>query len=97
MGCAGAKYVRLYASSETPYLYVDRLANKSKGGAYSTRSQGNISLVDVEAPDMEKFPLFSQACFTETVLMPGDALYIFAKCWHFVRSLTTKTSVNFWF
>jgi len=84
--------VRLYARSQTPYLYADQ----GGGGAY-TRAQGNVSAVDVERPDLAGHPLFATAVYTETVLGPGDALYIPAKHWHFVRGLSTSISVNFWF
>lgn len=60
-------------------------------------TQGNTSLVEVEAPDATRFPLFASATYTETILRPGDTLFIPRKCWHYVRSLSTSISVNFWF
>jgi hypothetical protein len=30
----------------------------------------------VEAPDLDRYPLFQQAAFTELVLGPGDMLFI---------------------
>ncbi len=32
----------------------------------------------------------------ETVLGPGDGLYIPARHWHYVRALSPSISVNFW-
>ena len=84
---AGTKYVRLYAEAESSKLYP--------GGG--EESQGNISRVDVERPDGDAFPLFQGALYTETYLKEGDALFIPKGTWHYVRSLTTSISVNFWF
>lgn len=33
-----------------------------------------MSLVDVEAPDDARFPLFKDAVYTEAILGPGDAV-----------------------
>jgi lysine-specific demethylase 8 len=55
-----------------------------------------ISLVAVEAPDFQLFPLFARAKYAETVLGPGDMLFIPKGTWHHVRSLTTSFSINFW-
>lgn len=38
-----------------------------------------MSLVDVEAPDLARFPLFRDAKFTEVVVGPGDAVRCFAR------------------
>lgn len=92
---AGAKYVRLYARQEGSKLYADTAVRV--GGTYSARSQGNISQVSVEAPDLQRFPKFADAQYTHAVVRPGDVLFIPARCWHFVQALTTSISVNFWF
>jgi hypothetical protein len=155
----GFKYVRLYPPSNTPFLYrsnapwesqrrwpsADTEADAPAGSA----PQGTISLVDVENPDLARFPLFEQAQYMETVLVrrrlrarlrtppppplpqqlswcrraattaerlrtaaapasaaaltrraaqgPGDALYIPAGCWHFVKSLSVSASISFVF
>eukprot|EP00898_Chlorokybus_atmophyticus_P003510 jgi/Chlat1/415/Chrsp10S01512 len=86
----GYKYVRLYARSESMRLY----ASESKGG-YG--AQGNISNVDPEAPDYDKYPTFKDAIYLEVVLGPGDTLFIPGRVWHYVRSLTPSFSVSFMF
>mmetsp|Transcript_3836 Transcript_3836/g.9847 ORF Transcript_3836/g.9847 Transcript_3836/m.9847 type:complete len:435 (-) Transcript_3836:264-1568(-) len=88
---AGYKYVRLYAQRESRRLYVD------KESSSSTCKQHNISKVDPENPDFELYPLFNDAEYLDAVLGPGDMLFIPSKCWHYVRSLSTSISVNFWF
>ena len=87
---AGFKYVRLYAPAETPRLYVNR---EGRG----TSAQGNVSRLRVEEPDAARFPLATDARYTECILAPGDLLFIPQRHWHYVRSLTTSFSMNFWF
>ena len=87
---AGFKYVRLYSPDQTPKLYVNR---QGRG----TSAQGNISRLRVEEPDFTRFPLAATAQYTECILGPGDMLFIPERHWHYVRSLTTSFSMNFWF
>jgi hypothetical protein len=61
-----------------------------------TTSQRNISAVDVERADLERFPLFAHARHYDTVLGPGDMLFIPHGWWHYVRALTVSMSINFW-
>ncbi|KAF9412948.1 hypothetical protein BGZ94_000872 [Podila epigama] len=58
---------------------------------------GNTSQVDVENPDLGRYPRFAQAQYVETVLNPGELLYIPFEWWHYIRSLSTSFSVSFWF
>jgi hypothetical protein len=85
----GAKYVRLYSPSETSKLYV---GSKSAYGL-----QGNMSEVNCEQEDWQQHPLAKEATYTEVLLLPGDCLYIPARTWHYIRSLSTSVSINFWF
>ena len=89
----GHKYVRLYAPAQSGKLYQDQRGHEGM----ATRSQGNLSQVDVGNVDAERFPLFEQAPFLDAVLRPGDVLYIPSRWWHYVRSLSTSCSCNFWF
>ncbi|XP_064599314.1 lysine-specific demethylase 8-like [Liolophura sinensis] len=81
----GEKYIQLYPEDQTKCLYP-----------HSGRLLSNTSQVDVENPDLEKFPEFPKAHFSECVLRPGQMLYIPPKCWHYVRSLDVSFSVSFW-
>ena len=87
----GYKRIRLYPSSQTPYLYP-----KEAGGG-GVDAQGNVSAVDVERPDAESFPDFERAVGRQVVLGPGEGLFIPAGCWHHVRSLSPTMSISFWF
>ncbi|GKZ32854.1 lysine-specific demethylase 8 [Aspergillus brasiliensis] len=65
----------------------------------------NTSQVDVAAIEMspaeadyweELWPGFMDAEYVETVLKPGDMLYIPIGWWHYVRSLKGGIGVSFW-
>jgi len=86
----GTKRAVLLAPAERARLHADA----SAGG---TSSQGNVSPVDVEDPDLERFPDFAQARRLVAELAPGEALFIPQGWWHQVRALTASLSVNFWF
>eukprot|EP01132_Coremiostelium_polycephalum_P005085 gene5085-6329_t len=89
----GYKYVRLYSPSMSKYLYVE----KENENDHSTTAQNNMSLVDIDHPDLERFPLFSKAEYVEYILGPGDMLFIPNHWWHYVRSLSPSFSLSFWF
>ena len=82
----GYKYVKLFSQSQTDCLYPHEGAMLE-----------NTSQVDLENPDLEKFPKYSKAKFEECILAPGEMLYIPPKYWHFVKSLSPSFSVSFWF
>ena len=69
---------------------------KKSAAAAATVAQGNVSNVDVEHPDLARFPLFAKARHFDAILGPGDALFIPKGWWHYVRALTPSFSVNFW-
>jgi len=85
----GAKYIRLYDQDQTSKLYP------SVKSAYGL--QGNMSDIDCECEDFDRHPLAREATYTETLLLPGDCLYIPSRTWHYVRSLSSSISVNYWF
>ncbi|CAG8459126.1 11097_t:CDS:2 [Diversispora eburnea] len=82
----GQKYVRLYSPIETSKLYP-----------FEGDFMSNTSQVEIENPNLEKFPLFATAQFKECILESGDLLYIPPGWWHYVRSLSVSFSVSFWF
>jgi lysine-specific demethylase 8 len=54
------------------------------------------SQVDPDAPDLHRFPRFASVPMLETVLRPGDILFV-PKLWlHHVVALATSISVNHW-
>ncbi len=88
--CAGFKYVRLYDARETRFLYAEKPLCEGNENTFTK------SAVRVEEPDLKRHPLFAKAAFVETVLRPGDALFMPKGMWHYVRALTPSVSVNFW-
>ena len=90
--------MRLYAPAETPRLYVRGAGGEGTGkDGGGLCAQGNVSEVDVEAPDLSRHPLFAEAAYEEVVLRPGEMLFIPARTWHYVRGLSTSWSISFWF
>ncbi|XP_078295928.1 bifunctional peptidase and arginyl-hydroxylase JMJD5 isoform X2 [Panthera onca] len=81
----GRKYIRLYSPQESGALYP-----------HDTHLLHNTSQVDVENPDLEKFPKFAEAPFLSCILSPGEILFIPVKYWHYVRALDLSFSVSFW-
>jgi len=81
----GTKYIRLYAPQYSKNLYP-----------YPSRMLSNSSQIDVEHPDLNKFPLFASVSSWDCILKEGEMLYIPPKWWHYVRSLSISFSVSFW-
>ncbi|KAM9583734.1 bifunctional peptidase and arginyl-hydroxylase JMJD5 isoform 1-T5 [Trichechus inunguis] len=81
----GSKYIRLYSPQESEALYP-----------HDSHLLHNTSQVDVENPDLEKFPKFAEAPFLSCILSPGEVLFIPVKYWHYVRALDLSFSVSFW-
>jgi lysine-specific demethylase 8 len=83
----GRKRVLLFEPKQTPLLYPF--------SAYSIR--GHMSQVNIDQPDIDKFPKFEKAKCIECVLEPGEMLFIPAFWWHKVYSLDQlNIAVSFW-
>ncbi|NXP72319.1 KDM8 protein, partial [Ramphastos sulfuratus] len=81
----GRKYICLCSPQESENLYP-----------HESQILHNTSQVDVEDPDLVKFPNFRKAALQSCVLMPGQVLFIPVQYWHYVRSLDISFSVSFW-
>lgn len=76
-----------------------QLANLYIGPLDLTPAGQPVSLVDIAAPDLQRFPRYAQALEHALVaeLEPGDALFIPSMWWHHVEALTPfNVLVNFW-
>ncbi|GGX73517.1 cupin-like domain-containing protein [Massilia dura] len=77
----------------------DQLANLYVGPLDFTPAGQAISLVDLHAPDFERFPRFREALAHAQVaeMEAGDALFIPSMWWHHVEALEAfNVLVNYW-
>ena len=77
----------------------DQVGNLYIGPLLRTPGGPPISCVDLRNPDYERFPRFAAALETakETILEPGDAIFIPVLWWHCVESLDAlNILVNYW-
>lgn len=81
----GTKRIILAAPTDTDNLYP-----------HDGEMLHNTSQIDAEHLNFEQFPLASRVQFYELTLYKGEILYIPAKWWHYVRSLSKSFSVSFW-
>lgn len=78
----GRKRWRLVSPLETPRVY-----NRSR--VYSE--------VDIDAPDLERHPLFGQVgTLLDVVVEPGETMFLPLGWWHHVTSLDVSLSFGFW-
>jgi hypothetical protein len=78
---------------------TDQVANLYVGPLERTIAGQPISLVDLDAPDYERFPRFREAerHALAAELEPGDAIYIPALWWHAVQATgEVNVLVNYW-
>jgi lysine-specific demethylase 8 len=94
---SGFKYVRIYLDDQTEKLYSEAVMTTGAAGKNQVNAFTRSLVKDVENPDLKKSPKFAEATYFDTILNPGDAMFIPRGAWHYVRSLSTSISVNFWF
>ena len=88
---AGRRRFTLFAPEQVGNLYVGPLGHAPTGTP--------ISLVDLNAPDFDRYPRFADALAAarSAVLEPGDAIYIPPLWWHHVQSLQPiNLLLNYW-
>lgn len=88
---AGRRRFTLFPIDQYPNLYVGPLDLTPAGQP--------ISLVDIRAPDFDRFPRYreAEAHGLTATLDPGDAIYIPTLWWHGVESLdAVNVMVNTW-
>ncbi len=88
---AGHRRFTMFPPEQTPNLYP--------GPFELTLSGPPVSMVELEQPDLDRYPRFAEALESAVVaeLEPGDALYIPYFWWHHVRALDAfNVLVNYW-
>jgi hypothetical protein len=87
----GHRRVTLFPPDQLPNLYV--------GPLEFTLAGQPVSMVDLHAPDFDRYPRFREALAAAQVaeLDPGDAIYIPTLWWHNIVSLDRMNAmVNYW-
>ncbi len=77
----------------------DQIANLYPGPFLGAPGGVPVSMVNISDPDLDRFPRYAMALEVacETVLEPGDAIYIPSLWWHAVESLeSVNVLVNYW-
>ncbi len=87
----GRKRLSIFAPEDTPYLYAPWHDNCT-----ANRCIGGYSPIDVDNPDLGRFPLFSRARRLDVTLSPGEMLFLPVHWWHFVTSIDVSISVSYW-
>jgi histone arginine demethylase JMJD6 len=77
----GRKRFVIFSPDQQPYLYLQP-------------NSRNHSQVNVENPDLKKFPLFAQAKPIVFVLEPGELLFVPSGWWHTTKMLTPCISIS---
>lgn len=54
------------------------------------------SQVNIDRPDVDKYPKFSAATPVEAILNPGEMLFLPMGWWHSPIGIGTNIAVNFW-
>ena len=88
----GRRRFTLFPPEATPWLYVGPLEVTPAGQP--------VSMVDIDAPDLERYPHYPKAAAMGLTaeLSPGDAIYIPSFWWHQVQALDAiNILVNYWF
>lgn len=85
----GRKVVTLFSPSESDKLYP--LSVDSPNSYVWHASQ-----IDLNAPDLDRFPRFAEATRLEAVLEAGEILFLPAFWWHGVATLDFSISLNNW-
>ncbi|HEX8092910.1 cupin-like domain-containing protein [Jatrophihabitans sp.] len=76
----GSKRITLIDSCQLPRVY---------------NHQSYYSMVDVERPDLDRYPEFADVTVRSAVLQPGDAVFIPVNWWHHLRALQVSVSITF--
>jgi len=77
----GRKKFVIFSPEQKPYLYLQP-------------NSRNHSQVNVENPDLQKFPLYAKATPTTFVLEAGELLFVPSRWWHATKILTPSISVS---
>ena len=81
----GSKYVALFYPDQNERMYP-----------HKSPLLANTSMINMDIPDLNQFPLIDKLQGFHTILKEGEMLYIPPMVWHYVKSLEQSFSVSFW-
>jgi hypothetical protein len=84
----GEKRLTLFSPEQMPLLYHSPLSGPNSAYPYSR--------VNIDQPDLERFPAYAQATPVVVDLHAGEILFLPAFWWHHVVSSGENIAVNFW-
>jgi histone arginine demethylase JMJD6 len=61
---------------------------------YPSPEKPNLSLIDIDKPDLEQFPLFAKAVPMAFELEPGELLFVPSHWWHTAKILTPSITLS---
>ena len=89
----GRKRVTLFLPSDSANIYpypIHHIRSIIEGRHLDSQ-------MDIEKPDLERFPRFRKAVPYTSTLAAGDMLFLPAGCWHYVQTLDSNMFLNFWY
>ncbi|MEO7653004.1 MAG: cupin-like domain-containing protein [Bryobacteraceae bacterium] len=89
--------IGLHADILHTHAYLAQLVGRKRCMLFSPADTAAIyrGKIDPDRPDLEKFPLFRSATAFESVLEPGEVLFIPSGWWHHVVALEKSITVNY--
>lgn len=84
----GRKHIRLFAPSDTKYLYCHTA--QTRGPRYLSQ------IPDIDNVDNKKYPSFKNAHVYEGIIHPKETIFIPSGWWHDIRSIDHAISINCW-
>jgi len=64
------------------------------GHLYPWPEKQNFSQIDIDKPDLKRFPLYANAVPTTFVLEPGELLFVPSHWWHTTKMLTPSITIS---
>ena len=61
---------------------------------YPSPERPNFSQINVDKPDLKRFPLYAEAVSTTFILEPGELLFVPSHWWHTTKMLTPSITIS---
>ena len=103
IGGPGAKFPVLHYDGLHTHAFLMQIEGVKEYVAFPPESErfvypraigSNVSQIDVENPDFDRYPLFMHAAGLRFELYPGETLFVPAGWWHTARILTPSITIS---